>query len=93
MYKTLLNVIHLNMVAEISGVMSQNIWGHNVCEGAKRPSPRERIATERGEGVGGGCPPPTLGSFFIFRLEIVQSGAYLAYIRRKFRLDDMYYNG
>ena len=33
-------------------------------------------------------PPPTVGSFFIFRLENVQSGAYL---RRKFRLDDMYY--
>ena len=29
-------------------------------------------------------------SFFIFRLENVQSGAYL---RRKFRLDDMYYIG
>ena len=36
----------------------------------------------------GGFPPPTVGSFFIFRLENVQSGAYL---RRKFRLDDMYY--
>ena len=41
-----------------------------------------------GEGVGGG--PPTLWSFLIFRLETVQSGAYL---RRKFRLDDMYYMG
>ena len=32
---------------------------------------RGSVATERGEGVGGGCPPPppTLGSFFIFRLE------------------------
>ena len=38
-----------------------------------------------GEGVGGGVPPPTVGSFLIFRLENVQSGAYL---RRKFRLDD-----
>ena len=38
----------------------------------------------------GGVPPPTVGSFFIFRLENVQSGAYL---RRKFRLDDMYYMG
>ena len=37
-----------------------------------------------------GVPPPTVGSFFIFRLENVQSGAYL---RRKFRLDDMYYMG
>ena len=36
----------------------------------------------------GGFPPPTVGSFFIFRLENVQSGAYLG---RKFRLDDMYY--
>ena len=35
---------------------------------------------ERGEGVG--------GSFLIFRLENVQSGAYL---RRKFRRDDMHY--
>ena len=48
---------------------------------------RGSVATERGEGVG---PPPTVGSFFIFRLENVQSGAYL---RRKFRLDDMYYMG
>ena len=40
--------------------------------------------------MGGGVPPPTVGSFFIFRLENVQSGAYL---RRKFRLDDMYYMG
>ena len=36
----------------------------------------------------GGFSPPTVGSFFIFRLENVQSWAYL---RRKFRLDDMYY--
>ena len=42
-----------------------------------------------GGGGGKGCPPPTVGSFFIFRLENVQSGAYL---RRKFRLD-MYYMG
>ena len=40
-------------------------------EGAKRPR-------------GGGCvPPPTVGSFCIFGLKIVQSGAYL---ERKFRL-------
>ena len=45
----------------------------------------------RGSGrAGGGCPPPTVRSFFIFRLENVQSGAYL---RRKFGLDDMYYMG
>ena len=39
---------------------------------------RGSVATERWEGGG---PPPTVGSFFIFRLENVQSGAY----RRKFR--------
>ena len=35
-----------------SGVMSQKIWGggHNLCEGAKRPSPRERS-----DRAGGGC--------------------------------------
>ena len=38
---------------------------------------RGSVATERGEDVG--------GEFLIFRLENVQSGAYL---RRKFRLDD-----
>ena len=53
--------------------MSQNIGGGG-------QSLRGSVATERGEGVGGGCP--TVGSFFIFRLENVQSGAYL---RRKFR--------
>ena len=58
--------------------MSQNILG-----GRKRPSPRERS-----DRAGGGCG--RLGSFLIFRLENVQSGAYL---RRKFRLDDMYYMG
>ena len=46
---------------------------------------RGSLATEQGEGVGGEFPPPMVGSFFIFRLENVQSGAYL---RRKFRLDD-----
>ena len=50
---------------------------------------RGSVATERGWVWEGGVPPPTVGSFFIFRLENVQSGAYL---RRKFRLDDMYYN-
>ena len=70
-----------------SGVMSQKkkiffFGGGAILRGS--------IATERGEGVGGGCLPPTVGSFFIFRLENVQSGAYL---RRKFRLDDMYYMG
>ena len=54
---------------------------------------RGSVATERGEGLEGGVPPtpPSHGrELFIFRLENVQSGAYL---RRKFRLDDMYYNG
>ena len=65
------------VVTSVSGIMRQNIWGaRNLCEGAKRPSPRER--SDRAGG----------GSFFIFRLENVQSGAYL---RRKYRLDDMYY--
>ena len=70
---------------DTSGVMSQNIWGgHNLCEGAKRPSPRERS-----DRAGGGCGRgvSTVESFFIFRLENVQAGACL---RRKFRLDDMY---
>ena len=63
--------------AYCSGVMSHNIWG-------------AIFARERSDRAVGGFPPPTVGSFFIFRLENVQSGAYL-YIRRKFRLDDMYY--
>ena len=44
---------------------------------------RGSVATRAGVGC-------VLGSFFIFRLENVQSGAYL---RRKFRLDDIYYMG
>ena len=67
-----------------SGIMSQNIWGAQSLRGS--------VETERGRvwerGVEGGVPPPTVGSFFIFPFENVQSGAYL---RRKFRLDDMYY--
>ena len=80
------------MIVMGSGVMSQKIWGGTIFA-RERPSPRER-SDRAGEGVGGGggVPPPTLGSFFNFRLENVQSGAYL-YIRRKFRLDDMYYMG
>ena len=59
-----------------SGVMSQNIWG-------------TIFARERSDrALGGGCPPPMVRSFILFRLENVQSGEYL---RRKFRLDDMYY--
>ena len=64
-----------------SGVMSQNIWGAQSLRGS--------VATERGRVWEGGVPPPTVGSFFIFRLKNVQSAAYL----RKFRLDDMYYMG
>ena len=70
----------------ISAVMSQNIWGA-IFARERSDQARGSVVTERGEGVRG-CPPPTVGSFFIFRLENVQSGAYL---RRKFRLDDMYY--
>ena len=75
--------------------MSQNIWGCTIFARERSDQARGSVATERGEGVGGGGgggvpPPPTVGSFFIFRLENVQSGAYL---RRKFRLDDMYYMG
>ena len=58
-----------------SGLMSQNIWGAQSLPGS--------VATERGEVVGGGVGR----ELFHFRLENVQSGAYL---RRKFRLDDMY---
>ena len=62
--------------------MSQNIGGAIFA--------RER-SDRAGERVWeGGVPPPTVGSFFIFGLENVQSGAYL---KRKFRLDDMYYMG
>ena len=62
--------------------MSQNILGGTIFA-------RER-SDRAGGGCGGGVPPPTtVGRFFIFRLENVQSGAYL---RRKFRLDDMYYS-
>ena len=71
--------------------MSQNIWGHNLCEGAKRPSPRERSDRAGGEcGRGWGCPPSHGRELFHFSTWNVQSGAYL---RRKFRLDDMYYMG
>ena len=48
----------LRKMLGISGVMSQNIWGAQSLRGS--------VATERGEGVGGGVPPPTVGSFFIF---------------------------
>ena len=63
---------------------------HGIIEGgglARERSDQARgsLATERREG---GFPPPTVGSFLIFRLENVQSGAYL---RRKFQLGDMYY--
>ena len=64
----------IHKIIQSSGVRSQNIWGHNLSEGAQRPSGGRVWA----------FPPPTVGSFFIFRLENVQSGAYL---RRKFWLD------
>ena len=77
---------------------TETLWQHQwrnepkQLGGGGAQSLRGSVATERGEGVGRGIgvPPPTVGSFFIFRLENVQSGAYL---RRKFRLDDMYYMG
>ena len=72
-----------SIYASGSGVMSQK---H---EGAQ--SLRGSVATERGECVGGGCPPSHARELFhFFYLKNVQSGAYL---RRKFRLDDMYYMG
>ena len=46
---------------------------------------RGSVATERGS-----VPPPTIGSFFIFRLENVQSGAMP---KKEIWLDDMYYMG
>ena len=58
--------------------------------GGGAQSLRGSVATERGWVWEGGVPPPTVGSFFIFRIENVQSGAYL-HVRRKFRLDNMYY--
>ena len=48
--------------------MRQNIFGAQSLRGS--------VATEGGGG-GGGVSPPTVGSFFIFRLENVQSGTYL----------------
>ena len=65
-----------------------NYLGGTIFARERSDQARGSVATERGEGVG--VPPPTVGSFFIFRLENVQSGAYL---RRKFRRDDMYYMG
>ena len=62
--------------------MSQNIWGGTIFARERSDQARGSVATERGEGV-------AVGSFFIFRLEKVQSRAYL---RRKFRLDDMWVN-
>ena len=47
---------------------------------------RGREATEGGRVWEGGVPPPTVGSFCIFGLEIVQSGAYL---QRKFWLKNL----
>ena len=69
-----------------SGVMSQKNLGGTIFARERSDQARGSVATERGEGVGGGCHAREL---FIFRLKNVQSGPYL---RRKFRLDDMYYN-
>ena len=41
--------IPYTIVVYTSGVMSQNIWGAQSLRGS--------VATERGDGVGGGCPP------------------------------------
>ena len=47
----------------ISGVMSQKIWGGTIFARERSDEARGSVATERGEGVGGGVLPPTLGSF------------------------------
>ena len=52
---------------------------HAILRGSKATKP-EGGKLPRGEG---GVPPPRVGSFCIFGLQIVQSGAYL---ERKFRL-------
>ena len=69
-------------LARSSGVMSQNIGGGGAIFARER--------SDRAGGGGGRVLPRYIGSFFIFRLENVQSGAYQW---RKFRLDDMYYYG
>ena len=46
--------------------MSRNIWGGTIFARERSDQARGSVATERGEGVGGGCPPPTVGSFFNF---------------------------
>ena len=66
-----------------SGVMSQNIWGGIIFARERSDQARGSVATERGKGVGGGCPPSHGREIFIFRLGNVQSGAYL---RRKWRV-------
>ena len=40
-----------------SGVMSQNIWGGTIIARERSYQARGSVATERGEGVGGECPP------------------------------------
>ena len=39
-----------------SGVMSQNIWGGTIIARERSDHARGSVATERGEGVGGGYP-------------------------------------
>ena len=40
-----------------------------------------------GKGCGRGCPSPTVGTFFIFQLENVQSGTYLDHVDGDFDFD------
>ena len=65
---------------------------HAILRGSEATKPEGGKLPRGGGGGGGGCgrgvweggvPPPTVGSFCIFGLQIVQSGAYL---ERKFRL-------
>ena len=59
-----------------SGVDSSGGEGddHGIIVGQRK---RGREAPERGEGVGGGVPPPSPRKFCIFVIEIKQCGAHL----------------
>ena len=72
----------------ISGVMSQNIWGGIIFARERSDQARGSVATERGGGVWRGDTGRELFSFF--DLKMCNLGAYL---RRKFWLNDMYYMG
>ena len=65
--------------AYCSGVMSQNIWDAIFAR---------ELSDRAGGGCGRGVFPSQGRELFHFRLENVQSGAFL---RRNIRLDDMYY--